>query len=67
MKYLFLLLLPVLGCEARPPERDPCYVAADADALRDYLNECGAYEDTRECPTDNAIEARHGKALGACK
>ena len=70
MKALLYVLLICVGCactEARHPERDACYLAADQAAARAYISECFGYPDTRVCPHGDAIEERHGKALGACK
>lgn len=65
---LVLCLCLCVGCtEPRPPQRDACYLAADAEASRSYLTECGEYPDTRTCPAGDAIEARHQAAQEACK
>ena len=65
-KLYFLLLLPLIGCEPRPPERDPCYVEADARALSAYLEKCSGYSSTRDCPAGEAIERQHGEDLAGC-
>lgn len=61
-------LLSVLpGCtEPRAPGRDPCYLKADADALRRYLAECEGYDSTRDCPAAGGIEADHQAAQQGC-
>lgn len=61
-----ILLLVSCAPEPRPPGRDPCYIAADAEAARRYWQECADYEDTRECPAGAAIEADHQAAQEAC-
>lgn len=63
------LLIALLGsgcAEPRHPERDACYLAADAAAARAYADECGEYPDTRVCPSGDAIEERHAKDQEAC-
>jgi hypothetical protein len=70
MNALIYVVLIFAGCAcgpARHPERDACYLAADQAAAQAYVAECFEYTDTRECPHGDAIEARHGAALVACK
>lgn len=60
----------IQGCPAaRPPERDPCYLQADADALRRYNSECAGYESISDCPSGivEPIEVEHQAAQEACK
>jgi hypothetical protein len=66
MKYL-LPILALTACHPRHPERDACYIQADATAAREYMTECADYPDTRVCPAGDAIESRHEKAQEACK
>jgi hypothetical protein len=61
-----LLSAPNVACTPRPAGRDVCYATADADAFRRYLDECKAYESTRDCPAAEAIEADHQKAQAVC-
>lgn len=63
-----LLACLEIGCNPnRPPERDPCYLVAEAHALRRYAGpECEGYSDPDDCPADADIQAELQRSQEAC-
>lgn len=63
-----LLACLAIGCDPnRPPERDPCYLAAEAHALRRYAGpECEGYSDPDDCPADADIQDELQREQEAC-